>query len=57
MGFKHKVDPAPILEQEELEMIVRRSGNRLPSRYGITPEVWKEKVLNLILHEIPLDSA
>ena len=46
--FENKIDPAPMLDQEELEIILRRDGKRLPSRYGITPDIWKEKLLNVI---------
>ena len=49
--FKHKIDPVPILEQEELEIILKRAGKRLPSRYGITPDIWKEKLLNVITNK------
>ena len=41
------IDPAPIFEVEELEAVVKKSGKTLPSRYGVTPDVWKDKVLNV----------
>ena len=50
--FEHEIDPAPILDQDELEVILKRAGKRLPSRYGITPDIWKEKLLNVIRSEI-----
>lgn len=50
--FEHEIDPAPILDQDELEVILKRAGKRLPSRYGITPDIWKEKLLNVIRSKI-----
>ena len=50
--FEHEIDPAPILDQDELEIILKRAGKRLPSRYGITPDIWKEKLLNVIRSKI-----
>ena len=49
--FKHEIDPVSILEQDELEIILRRAGKPLPSRYGITPGIWKDKLLNVIISE------
>ena len=49
--FKHEIDPVSILEQDELEIILKRAGKRLPSRYGITPDIWKDKLLNVIISE------
>ena len=49
--FKHEIDPVSILEQDELEIILKRAGKRLPSRYGITPDIWKKKLLNVIISE------
>ena len=46
--FNHEIDPAPIMDQDELEAILKRADKRLPSRYGITPDIWKEKLLNVI---------
>ena len=46
--FDHKIDPVPILDQADLQIILNRSGKRLPSRYGLTPEMWKETLLNVI---------
>ena len=54
--FKHEIDPVPILEQDELEIILKRAGKRLPSRYGITPDIWKEKLLNVITNKSTLFS-
>ena len=45
---QNEIDPAPIFDAEELEMFVKKAGRRLPTRYGITPEVWKDKVINVI---------
>ena len=54
--FNHEIDPAPIMDQEELEAILKRADKRLPSRYGITPDIWKEKLLNVIRNIVlPLD--
>ena len=50
--FDHEIDPAPIMDQDELEIILKRAGKRLPSRYGITPDIWKEKLLNVIRSKI-----
>ena len=50
--FDHEIDPAPIMDQDELEIILKRAGKRLPSRYGITPDIWKEKLLNVIRRKI-----
>ena len=44
---QNEIDPAPIFEAEELEMFVKKAGRRLPTRYGITPEVWKDKVIEV----------
>ena len=50
--FKNEIDPVPILEQDALENILTRAGKRLPSRYGITPDVWKDKLLNVIIPHV-----
>ena len=44
---QNEIDPAPIFDAEELEMFVKKAGRRLPTRYGITPEVWKDKVIEV----------
>lgn len=40
--FRHKVDPVPILESEELELCIRRANMRLPSKYQLTDAVYKD---------------
>ena len=47
--FQSGIDPAPVFDAEELEQFVKKSGNRLPTRYGLTPEAWKEKVLKVMI--------
>ena len=47
MVVQNEIDPAPIFDAEELEMFVKKAGRRLPTRYGITPEVWKDKVIEV----------
>ena len=45
--IQQDIDPAPIFDVEELEAVVKKSGKTLPSRYGVTPDVWKDEVLNV----------
>ncbi|OQR67419.1 hypothetical protein BIW11_13541 [Tropilaelaps mercedesae] len=40
--FRHKIDPWPILESEELELCIRRANMRLPSKYQLTDAVYKD---------------
>lgn len=55
--FKHKIDPWPILESEELELCIRRANMRLPSKYQLTDAVYKDLLRKIVREDIPLDKV
>ncbi|XP_064466883.1 E3 ubiquitin-protein ligase lubel-like isoform X2 [Ornithodoros turicata] len=54
--FRHHVDPLPIFDIDELELVLKRENVRLPSRYRLSEDEYRAALIKVIDAEVPLDA-
>lgn len=55
--FRHRIDPLPIFEVDELELVLKRANIRLPSRYKLSDRQYQDALIKVIEADVPLDKV
>ncbi|XP_077542764.1 uncharacterized protein LOC144155295 isoform X3 [Haemaphysalis longicornis] len=55
--FKHHIDPLPIFDCDELELVLKRANIRLPSRYKLSDGEYQDVLIKMINADVPLDKG
>ncbi|XP_075531757.1 uncharacterized protein LOC142564583 isoform X1 [Dermacentor variabilis] len=53
--FKNHVDPLPIFDVDELELVLKRANIRLPSRYKLSDREYQDALIKVIDTDVPLE--
>ncbi|XP_075733443.1 uncharacterized protein LOC119176303 isoform X2 [Rhipicephalus microplus] len=55
--FKSDIDPVPIFDVEELELVLKRANIRLPSRYKLSDREYQDVLIKVINTDVPLEKV
>lgn len=55
--FKHHIDPLPIFDCDELELVLKRANIRLPSRYKLSDREYQDVLIKMIEADVPIDKG
>lgn len=55
--FKHHIDPLPIFDCDELELVLKRANIRLPSRYKLSDREYQDVLIKMIHADVALDKG
>lgn len=55
--FKNHIDPVPIFDVEELELVLKRANIRLPSRYKLSDREYQDVLIKVINTDVPLEKS
>lgn len=55
--FRHRIDPLPIFDVDELELVLKRANIRLPSRYKLSDRQYQDALIKIIEKDVPLERS
>ncbi|XP_029831944.4 E3 ubiquitin-protein ligase lubel [Ixodes scapularis] len=55
--FRHRIDPLPIFDVDELELVLKRANIRLPSRYKLSDRQYQDALIKIIETDVPLERS
>lgn len=55
--FKNHIDPLPIFDVDELELVLKRANIRLPSRYKLSDREYQDALIKVINADVPLEKS